>query len=534
MIARAAGLALAPAVVVGVFGITPLVGLVVMSFGHWDPVTQSFSLNFDLAGYQALFATGAWAAVAGVFLRALLAAGFSVALAVPIAFAICFLSSRRVALGLTALFALPLLLPHFGWDALWESIGARVGAVFGPLLESGSSVVEVAPHAVADGSAVSLVIVCLPWAVLPLVYSMRQVEPEALAVSRDLGAGFLVAVRSILLPQITKGLAAGLTLAFVAGTGLSLASGPAASVSANTANGPPFDQASSGGLAASTVIIAVLIGVIVAARHTFVLQRPARAIYAGLQQEPHSGTILIWLTVGFALALFLVPVAFAAWETLRLMLQWSGLASATGWKFTADPTGRQPLFEIVSVSVVLAATAALIGTALGVLGALAHQRLGRGRQIWFILMMAPLLVPGSIQGLSLKVAFFLAGIGSGLTVLIVNDVLLVTPIAFLAVLTRLLVVEPIVIMEAEELGASRWRRFSDVVMPAIGAGVAGAFVLCFTISLSAFDRSAVMPTIGLAVADVGRPDRVWMVAPFLLTSMLAALAFGLFARSSRQ
>lgn len=158
-------------------------------------------------------------------------------------------------------------------------------------------------------------------------------------------------------------------------------------------------------------------------------------------------------------------------------------------KWYADLAGERALLTALWQSVVIATGTALAATALSLLAALAYSELHTRRATWFLVVILPMFVPGVIQGLALSAIMTRAGVkASGLTVM-AGHLLWAMPFAFIVILTSFVAVRGSFLMAAADLGASRWRRFRDIILPLIRPGLISAFVFSFLLSLNEFTRA---------------------------------------------
>lgn len=139
-------------------------------------------------------------------------------LGLPLAFWISSLPTRWKTFALT-LVVIPLwtnlLVRTYAWQLLLTKDGflAHAAAALG-LVNAGEPLYP-------SLFAVSIGLVCdyLPFLVLPLYASVEKIDWTLAEAARDLGASDTKVFRHAILPQITPGLAAGITLVFVPATG---------------------------------------------------------------------------------------------------------------------------------------------------------------------------------------------------------------------------------------------------------------------------------------------------------------------------
>jgi putative spermidine/putrescine transport system permease protein len=124
--------------------------------------------------------------------------------------------ARVILLGLLFLiFWTPLLVRTYGWILLQLPQGAIYWALHGiGLLDQP---LEVYQKTVAAYPA--MVHVMLPYAVLPIYQSLRQIEPTQLRAARVMGARPLLTLRRVVLPQLKPGMLSATVLVFIISLG---------------------------------------------------------------------------------------------------------------------------------------------------------------------------------------------------------------------------------------------------------------------------------------------------------------------------
>ncbi len=168
----------------------------------------------------------------------------------------------------------------------------------------------------------------------------------------------------------------------------------------------------------------------------------------------------------------------------------------------------QALFvQAFQVSVLLALAATLVNVPIAVAAALALARgRFRGREAIQTFLLAPLIVPAIVIGLSLLLGFAAIGYREPTSRLLAAHVLITLPYMVRAVLANLVHAE----LELEEaamvLGANRWRTFRFVTLPMLApglfAGALFAFIVSFdNVSVSLFLTTAKMNTLPVAVLN---------------------------------
>jgi putative spermidine/putrescine transport system permease protein len=108
-----------------------------------------------------------------------------------------------------------------------------------------------------------------------------------------------------------------------------------------------------------------------------------------------------------------------------------------------------------------------------------------GKQLIFLLLMAPLLVPVVIVALCLYVAMADYGLLGSFAGLVIGHLLLAVPYALVVLLGAVRGLNRQLEYAAATLGASPWRVLRQIILPALAPGVASAWILAF---LHSFDE----------------------------------------------
>jgi len=146
------------------------------------------------------------------------------------------------------------------------------------------------------------------------------------------------------------------------------------------------------------------------------------------------------------------------------------------------------LLIIVLNTVVIALLSSAISTILGVIGALAIQRVRKLRQRNSLLAMNNVLIvsPDVIIGASFLIFFTMIGIQLGFTSVLLSHIAFSVPIVVLMVLPKLQEMSPTLIDAAKDLGASGWGVLTKVILPFLRPGIFAGFFMALTYSLDDF------------------------------------------------
>ena len=192
--------------------------------------------------------------------------------------------------------------------------------------------------------------------------------------------------------------------------------------------------------------------------------------------------LLLALVAGFAF-LYLPIVALIAYSfnASRLVTVWGGFST----RWYGALLENQPLLDAAWLSVRLAVVSATLATLLGTLAALALARHGAfaGRTLFSGMVLAPLVMPEVITGLSLLLLFVAADVERGFWTVTIAHATLGLGFACIVVQARLVGFDRSLEEAAQDLGATPLVTFWTVTFPLIWPSIAGAWMLAFTLSL---------------------------------------------------
>jgi len=162
---------------------------------------------------------------------------------------------------------------------------------------------------------------------------------------------------------------------------------------------------------------------------------------------------------------------------------WRGF-TLDNWRNAFDPS---PLTDAMSLSLQIAAIAAIAATILGTLIALALVRYRfRGGAAVGLLLVLPLTTPEIVMGSSLATLFISRGVARGFWTIVIAHVLFCTSFVALTVKARIGGFDWTLEDAAMDLGASPWRTFRKVTLPLITPGILAAALLSFALSIDDF------------------------------------------------
>ena len=223
------------------------------------------------------------------------------------------------------------------------------------------------------------------------------------------------------------------------------------------------------------------------------------------------GLYLTYLLVFFVyLSLpLLVTAAFAFNDASFPSLPWKGFT--LDWYF-AEGSGRTGLFHddgllsALWVSVIVAFWVTLISVALGCLNAILFERLEfRGKELLYVIMLLPLVIPGVILGVSIPV--FYSGMANdasslwgieldvfrpGLPLVVGGQVAFITTLCTLVIAARLRKFDRQLEEAALNLGATPVVAWFTVTLPWLLPSIFGAAAMAFLMSFENFNTTVML------------------------------------------
>lgn len=192
--------------------------------------------------------------------------------------------------------------------------------------------------------------------------------------------------------------------------------------------------------------------------------------------------LILALAAGLAF-LYLPILALVAYSfnDSRLVTVWGGFST----RWYGALLANQPLLDAAWLSLRLALVSASLSTGLGTLAALALARHGRffGRTLFSGMVVAPLVMPEVVTGLSLLLLFVSLDVGRGFWTVTIAHATFSLGFACIVVQARLAGFDRSLEEAAADLGATSPVVFATVTLPLIWPAVAAAWMLAFTLSL---------------------------------------------------
>jgi len=197
-----------------------LPAFLLMTLFYVAPIVQVLAISFTepqpgLGNYERLFTSESVQRVIGTTLRICLATTvLALLLGYVLAYRIALASERARRWWILAVLV-PLWISVLVRAFAWVTLLRRQGLVNEGLLAAGL-IAEPLPLVWNEfGIVVGMVHYMVPYAVLPMLASMREIEPKLLAAARGLGASRLTVFRRVFLPLSLPGLIASGVLVFI-------------------------------------------------------------------------------------------------------------------------------------------------------------------------------------------------------------------------------------------------------------------------------------------------------------------------------
>jgi len=194
----------------------------------------------------------------------------------------------------------------------------------------------------------------------------------------------------------------------------------------------------------------------------------------------------IFLKVALALGLVflyapIVILVIYSFNASKLVSVWGGWST----RWYVELWSNEGLLDAAWVSLTVAVTASTLATILGVLAGFALARVPRflGRTLFQGMVLAPLVMPEVITGLSLLLAFISISLDRGFVTIVIAHATFSMCYVAIVVQARLAGFDQSVEEAAADLGAKPATVFRRITLPLIMPGVLAGWLLSFTLSL---------------------------------------------------
>lgn len=216
-----------------------------------------------------------------------------------------------------------------------------------------------------------------------------------------------------------------------------------------------------------------------------------------------SAILLAVVTAAVAFILYsplLVPILSSFFVVSHGQVDWSSPTLSA----YAALTRNDDILSALQATLMVGFSTVVLSVTLGTLLALYHHARGAGAKLLQFLVFLPFLMPPIITGLSLLIFFREVDFPRSLVTVVIGHTIFVLTIVYRTVLTRLQSLSPTLVEASYDLGASGVQTFFRVILPNIGAAMAGGAVLAFALS---FDET--MITILVTGTTSTLPVRLW-------------------------
>ena len=190
----------------------------------------------------------------------------------------------------------------------------------------------------------------------------------------------------------------------------------------------------------------------------------------------------ISMIVGFAfLYAPIIILIIYSFNASKLVTVWGGFS--TQWY--GSLWHNQGLMDAAKVSAMVAVAASTLATILGVLAGYSLARVPQffGRTLFSGMVLAPLVMPEVITGLSLLLSFIAISLDRGFVTIVIAHATFSMCYVAVVVQARLAGFDTSVEEAAQDLGAKPATVFFRITLPLIAPAVAAGWLLSFTLSL---------------------------------------------------
>lgn len=201
--------------------------------------------------------------------------------------------------------------------------------------------------------------------------------------------------------------------------------------------------------------------------------------------------ILIWALTAIAIIVVYLPPVYLLGVSFNPELQ-PGLPAISDMsvKWYAELANERGLLAALRESLLIATAATIVSVIAALAASLAYLELGRLRNLWFLIVLLPMFVPGIVQGLALSVILNRWQVVPFWGTVALGHLLWTLPFAFIVILTSMVTIKKPYLLAAADLGATWRQRVLHIVLPLIVPGLVGGVIFSFLLSLNEFARSS--------------------------------------------
>ncbi len=264
--------------------------------------------------------------------------------------------------------------------------------------------------------------------------------------------------------------------------------------------------------------------------------RPRRSVLAFVRR--HVLTVYALLAFTYLLLPIAIVIAFSFNDPAgRFNYTWQGFTLDNWANWNAVPG----LVDAMSLSLQIAAIAALFATTLGTLIALALVRYGfRGRGSTNLLVFLPMATPEIVLGASLLALFLTMNVATGFGTIAIAHIMFCVSYVVVTVKARLIGFDRHLEEAALDLGANEWTTFRKVTLPLIAPAILAGALLSFALSVDDFvityfnsGAEVTFPLFVWGAARVGAPPQVNVIATAIFVVALGAMLANILIQNRR-
>lgn len=486
----------------------------------------------SLINYSRLYySTGFWILLWRTLKLSLLACLAGSVIAYPLAYYAARILRRNKAL-LVVLVVLPLWISLLIRVFAWRLILGQSGLLNSFLVTSG---MLTAPSEAFLYTSISVILVftyiSIPYIFLSALSAFEKIPHALIEASQDMGASALQTFRHVVWPLSRRGLAIGVSLAFLVTVGDYMTPSMVGGVDGTTVGvviASQFGMANNWPYGAALAMVLILC---VSAIVGLILWLcPTRGVFQGdegtkatasasatpsgrlLQTGGAIGAILV---VAFLYAPLILMAIFSfnasklqAFPIQQFSFEWYRSLASDQSMLDAAQRSLIVALCVISLSVILGTAFALI----------LHYGKLRGEKFIELVLALPIATPGVVLGIVMVLGTEAMHIPSGLYRTVVGQLSFVMPVVMMLVLARLRQLDPALLEASLDLGAGRLKSFLYVLLPLIQNAIIGGALLGLTLSVD-----DVMVTSFLTGAEQTLPIWVFTQMRFGFTPTVNAL-----------
>jgi ABC-type spermidine/putrescine transport system permease subunit II len=219
---------------------------------------------------------------------------------------------------------------------------------------------------------------------------------------------------------------------------------------------------------------------------------------------------LVYLPIGLVVLTSFSAAEISSFPIKAFTLRWY-----------ADLAESRRTLDSLWTSLLVAGPATVAATAVGVLAALPLVRYEfPGKRLFLALMTMPMLAPGIILGVSMLLFIRSIGFTTGYLAILLGHTVLAMPYCTFIVMASLARFDRTLEDAARGLGAGELSVFFRVTLPGISAGVIGAALFAFTISIGEFIVTFFLTSAGTTTL----PVRIYSIVRVGITPEINAIS----------